>query len=622
MSDRQDQDAPGAGAAPAQEFTAPHPGSQQMPRWTTAELIEPPVFTSRNWFALLGPGLVMGAAAIGGGEWLVGPLVTAKYGGALMWLATLSILAQGLYNTEISRYTLYTGEPIFTGKFRTLPGPLFWLGVYICLDFGAIFPYLAANAATPVAVLFLGGELPDPDNVASHWWLVKWISVGIFLAATIPLIVGGKIYNSLKAVMTFKLVVVVSFLLFLALFYSHSSTWVEICSGFFKFGNVPVLRGEDLNGNGVLDPNEDWDQDGNLDVVEETLEPTVDTDDDGVPDDWETDESGLPIKFVDTDQDGFRDGTNVENVFVALFTRGELPKIDFTLVALIAALAAIAGNGGLTNTPISNLTRDQGWGMGHHVGAIPSIVGGHGISLSHVGCVFKVDEQSWKRWKGWYRHIFRDQFCVWVPACFVGVALPSMLSVEFLRRGTDAGDWNAAAMTARGVGNVVESPPDDVLASVTGLSNLIGGSGWGNLFWGLTLFCGFMVLAPSMVSTIDGIIRRWVDVVWTASARLREMDSSFIKHLYFRVLIFYVAFGFTMLWLGKPTMLIKIATLAYNFAFGFSCWHTLAVNCLLLPRELRPNWLIRIGLSAAGCFFTLLGCVATYQTLLDLGWLG
>ena len=40
-----------------------------------------------------------------------------------MWLATLSILGQVVYNLEISRYTLYTGEPIFTGKFRTLPGP-------------------------------------------------------------------------------------------------------------------------------------------------------------------------------------------------------------------------------------------------------------------------------------------------------------------------------------------------------------------------------------------------------------------------------------------------------------------------------------------------------------------
>ena len=99
---------------------------------------------------------VMGGSAIGGGEWLTGPAVTARYGGAMLWLATLSILGQVVYNLEISRYTLYTGEPIFTGKFRTLPGPRFWLIDLPVLDFGAVFPYLAANAATPLAAVMPG----------------------------------------------------------------------------------------------------------------------------------------------------------------------------------------------------------------------------------------------------------------------------------------------------------------------------------------------------------------------------------------------------------------------------------------------------------------------------------
>ena len=43
---------------------------------------------------MLGPGLLVGGSAIGGGEWLAGPAVTARYGGALMWLATLSIVSQ------------------------------------------------------------------------------------------------------------------------------------------------------------------------------------------------------------------------------------------------------------------------------------------------------------------------------------------------------------------------------------------------------------------------------------------------------------------------------------------------------------------------------------------------
>ncbi len=592
------------------------PGSTKVPAWGQAELIDAPRFTARKWFTMIGPGLVLGAAAIGGGEWLVGPMVTAKYGGALMWLATLSILAQGLYNIEISRYTLYTGEPIFTGKLRTLPGPLFWITLYLLLDFGSIFPYLAANAATPVAVVILG-ELPDPDHVASDWWLVKSLSVAIFILGMVPLFFGGKVYNSVKIVMGVKLVVVVGFLLFLAVFYTHTRTWVEIGTGFVKFGNVPIQCDEDRNGNGILDPGEDWDGDGWLDVVERRLEASIDTNGDGKPDDWEKDADGKRIKHVDLDGDGFRDGDNIDNIFVSLFTRGEFPEIDFTLIALIAALAAIAGNGGLTNTATSNYTRDQGWGMGHHVGAIPSMIGGHGIALSHVGSVFEVNEETLPRWRRWYRHVRRDQLCFWVPACFIGVALPSMLSVEFLRRGTESSEWNAAALTAVGVGERIAQPPDDVLASSFGLTGVLSGSIWGNVFWALTLFCGFLVLGSSLVPTIDGFVRRWLDVFWTSSPRLRKKDPAYIKIAYFRVLLFYGLIGCVMLWLNKPTELIKIATLGYNFALGFSCFHTAVLNSILLPPPLRPNWFVRVGLGLSGTFFILLGSAAAYQTLKD-----
>jgi len=68
---------------------APRPGSLKMPRWGLGELPAPPVFTWRNCVAMLGPGLFMAGAAIGGGKWLTGPLVTAQYGGGLRWLATL-----------------------------------------------------------------------------------------------------------------------------------------------------------------------------------------------------------------------------------------------------------------------------------------------------------------------------------------------------------------------------------------------------------------------------------------------------------------------------------------------------------------------------------------------------
>jgi Mn2+/Fe2+ NRAMP family transporter len=507
---------------------APHPGAQQMPRWNLGELPEAPQFLWRNMWQFLGPGLMMGGAAIGGGEWLQGPLVTARYGGGLLWLATLSILGQVIYNIEISRYTLYSGEPIFTGKFRTLPGPMFWACLYLCLDFGTVFPYLASSAATPLAMML--GKVAKTSDIPAHASLLKGLSIGIFLLALLPMIFGGKIYNCLKGIMTFKIVTVLGFLLILAIGYSHTSTWIEIFSGFFKFGTVPTGHGNEL-----------------------------------------------------------------DNVILALFDGRSLPSLDLKVVGTLSALIAISGQGGLSNTPISNYTRDQGWGMGSHVGAIPSLVGGHNIQLSHMGTVFLVNDQSLPRWKRWVKHLKRDQLCLWMPACFFGLALPSMLSVEFLPRGQVVEDkWAASVMTADAVGDTV-------------------GGAIGPVFRFMVLFCGFLVLTPTMASTIDGFVRRWVDVFWTASKKMHSLEPGKIRYLYFGVLATYACVGLTMLAvMPEPTKLLNAAGMIYNFALGFSCWHVAVLNSILLPPELRPSWLTRFVLAIVGIFFFSVGCTAAY----------
>jgi len=579
---------------------APWPGSHRMPRWDRADLIEAPSYRARNALWMIGPGLVMGAAAIGGGEWLSGPAVTAKYGASLLWVATVSILFQVVYNIEISRYTLYTGEPIFTGKLRVPPLPLLWVVLYLLLDWGSVAPYLAANATVPLETLWLG-RLPNADIYPGYWWVHKIFSTVVYLLGMVPLVIGGKIYNSLKVLMSAKLVIVVGFLMLLGVFFTRTSTWVEISSGLFKFGSVPVLTGEDRNGNGQLDAGEDFDGDGRLDGIEPAKMV------DGKP------------EFDDVDGDGIRDGANVDNFLTAWWQGRPWPEVDFALIGVIAGLAAIAGNGGLTNTPISNFTRDQGWGMGHHVGAIASMVGGEGITLSHVGCVFDVNQESLPRWRRWVRHVVREQVFVWLVACLIGVSLPSILSVEFLQRGTDARDWSGAAMTADGVRKFVTSPRPDVLVSQLGLSGILAGPTLGNLAWNCTLLCGFLVLITSHITTMDGFVRRWVDVLWTASPRLRKMPVSEVRLVYLAVLLIYGVCGLTLLWtLDKPSFIFRLSTTGYNFAFAFSAWHTIVVNHLLLPRPLRCHWLLSVFLFLAGCFFTLLGVMSLMQLY---GWI-
>src|SRR2546428_11948717 len=179
-----------------------------FPPWEIDELPPAPVFRLRHWTMLIGPGLLMAGANIGGGEWLFGPLVTAQYGGQVMWLATVAILLQVFYNLAIMRYSLYCGESIFVGLFRTPPGPRFWTIIYLIIDVGSYWPYLAANAAKPVAAVLLG-RLPVEKADAA---LVRWLSSAIFLLAFLPLVFGGKIFNSLERVMVAKLVLVLGYL--------------------------------------------------------------------------------------------------------------------------------------------------------------------------------------------------------------------------------------------------------------------------------------------------------------------------------------------------------------------------------------------------------------------------
>lgn len=451
----------------------------------------------------------MVGANIGGGEWLFGPLVTAQYGGGILWLANLSILLQVFYNLAVMRYTLYCGEPIFVGFFRTAPGPLFWTILYLIVDLGSFLPYLSSNSAVPLAAAFLG-RLPG----AADETLLRGLSYGIFLCAFIPLIFGGKVYNSLERVMVAKLALVLAYLGFVAIFFVSAETKWEIASGFFRVG--------------------------------------------------------------------------------------ELPQGDFSW-ATLAAFAAIAGAGGLSNMNFSNYTRDKGWGMGAKVGAIPSAVGGRTIRLSHTGKTFAWDSESLTRWKGWLRHIGREQMWLWGPGCVLGMALPAMFSYEFIRGVKNVSGHAVAAMSAQAIADR-----------------------HGAIFWFLTLLCGFLIMAPTQVTQIDGICRRWTDVLWTGVRRLHGFEGNQVKYVYYTLLVVYLFWGLLALRLTPNPLALAITSgVLWNFALGFSSFHTLYVLRKLLPPEARPNWLQSAGLAACGLFFMGISGFALQQQWGALkNWLG
>src|SRR6266498_4677603 len=124
----------------------------------------------------------------------IGPAVTAQFTAALLWVATASILLQWVFNEEASRYTLYTGEPIFSGFMRTKPGSVFWGWVYSILGFIQLgWPGWAAAAATAVVAAQIGG-VPGPEHAGT----VKFWGYITFFASLGLLLLGRKVEQALE----------------------------------------------------------------------------------------------------------------------------------------------------------------------------------------------------------------------------------------------------------------------------------------------------------------------------------------------------------------------------------------------------------------------------------------
>lgn len=498
-----------------------------LPTWSIAELPPPRPLGWRNLAGLIGPGIVMCGIQIGGGEWLFGPAITAKYGGGLMWIATVAIILQVFYNLECGRYALYTGESVFTGFMRTRPGPAFWVGAAILMSLSSLIPGLSTNAAVAVVTLYLGRIPTSEDAVLVN--TLAYITLG---AVVLPVLIGGKVYNVLQWIMTLKVFTVLGFCLVVGVTCVSWQSWGNVFSGFIKFGNVPIT---DANG-----------------------------------------------------QDGLR------NIFSHYAEFGSWPVIALGNIALLGAFAGYAGGGGLSNSTYSNFVRDKGWGMGSQVGAIPSAVGGRHIKLSHIGSVFKITSENLQRWRGWWKYVLSDQLLVWMPGCFMGMALPALLSMEFAPHSLMYGK------------NVLYSQS---LIVADGMQHAPTLGAWGSILSMLCLLIGLMVFLPSQMSIVDDVARRWTDIIWSSSSRVRERwPTHKVGIIYYFILSMYVVWSYVvatifLMFGDAPALMVTVIANVNNIALGVTAFHVLWINRHFLPGELQPRWYNQVGIIGCGIFY-------------------
>lgn len=484
-------------SSPAREDPSAAPGASPdaggLPAWGTAELPAPPPFGFRNLLKVVGPGAILLATSIGGGEWLVGPATAVKYGTGLFGIATVAIVLQVVFNLEAARYTLYTGEPIYTGIMRLRPGAGFWAVVYCVIGILQLaWPALALSAA---GTLFSAatGRLPSGAADSGTMHLISWVMI---LVTGALLLFGGTIERMLEYASWIMLVYIFGFLVLVNVFFVPGTHSLETFRGFFSF---TAFEGEI-----------DW--------------------------------------------------------------------------ALLAALAATAGSGGIGNLTITNWLRDKGFGMGGQVGAIASAVGGRHTSVSPIGKVFPVTAENLRRWREWLRYVHADQAGIWGLFCFIGLFLTVNLATSVIPRGTEMQGLATGAYQAEYMARHI----------------------WPG-FWYLTLLNGFWILYSTHLGNTDILVRTLTDILWVGRPELRARFRDRVALLYYVLLAGFTAWAMYAVTMAGPFTLFKALANVAGLVLTIAGAQVLIVNRKLLPRELRPPlWreLLLVGCTLFYGFFT------------------
>src|SRR5690349_6584958 len=99
--------------APLLNSTLPRECVSGLDPWRIADLPEPPHPRGLEWLRTVGPGIIALGVSIGSGEFLLGPAAFVQHSLSLLWVVIVAIVFQTIFNTEVVRYTLATGEPVF-----------------------------------------------------------------------------------------------------------------------------------------------------------------------------------------------------------------------------------------------------------------------------------------------------------------------------------------------------------------------------------------------------------------------------------------------------------------------------------------------------------------------------
>lgn len=178
----------------------------------------------------VGPSLIALGVAIGSGEWLLGPLAVGKFGFiGIGWIITVSVILQTIYNVEIARYTIATGEVPVVGFARVPPGRKVWIPLSLFAIFSAfILGGWAKGAAKGLFALMNG----NPPVAGVDDGPVKLLTFALLAVVLVLTLAFRRITRGLELLNGALIAVQIGFLFVVAVAVVPLDVWSEALRGF------------------------------------------------------------------------------------------------------------------------------------------------------------------------------------------------------------------------------------------------------------------------------------------------------------------------------------------------------------------------------------------------------
>lgn len=175
---------------------------------------------AHRFWKLVGPGAVLVGLSVGAGELIIWPRMTAQFGAAMTWAALLGIFLQLWVNMEIGRYTLATGESVYTGYLRVSRS--FAIVFLTLIVSGWIVPGWARACGGALKVLLVG-----PTG-----WGSPWMWTAITFAAVAAVLFGPRtVYQSVERTTEVCVGIITAGLLLVAVSVTDAGVWLDLARG-------------------------------------------------------------------------------------------------------------------------------------------------------------------------------------------------------------------------------------------------------------------------------------------------------------------------------------------------------------------------------------------------------